>query len=63
MTTDTAHLLALMKKGDDVRPGQPGHCRRSVTRKAPGARVWAAWTAIWRTALARARGEEGSLGV
>src|SRR5262249_9583558 len=21
--------------GDDVRPGQPGHCRGSVTRKAP----------------------------
>jgi hypothetical protein len=31
MTTSTisrtAHLLALTKKGEDVRPGQPGHCR------------------------------------
>jgi len=31
-TSRTAHLLALMNKGDDVRPGQPGHCRGSVTR-------------------------------
>lgn len=40
MTTDTtsrtAHLLALTKKGEDVGPGQLGHCRGSVTRKAPG---------------------------
>ena len=32
-----AHLLALMNNGDDIRPGQPGQYRRSVTRKgAPG---------------------------
>ena len=23
----TAHLLAVMKKGDDLHPGPPGHCR------------------------------------
>ena len=28
----TAHLLALMTTGDDLRPGPPGHCRGSVTR-------------------------------
>ena len=28
----TAHLLALMTTGGDVRPGAPGHCRGSVTR-------------------------------
>ena len=28
----TAHLLAAMNKGDDLRPGPPGHCRGSVTR-------------------------------
>jgi len=36
-TGRTAHLLALMNKGDDLRPGQPGYCRGSVTGKAPGA--------------------------
>ena len=36
-TSRTARLLAVMNKGDDGRPGQPGHCRGSVTRKAPGA--------------------------
>ena len=41
-TSRTAHLLALMNKGDDVRPGQPGHCRGSATCKAPGALVAAA---------------------
>jgi hypothetical protein len=34
-TSRTAHLLALTKKDDEVRPGLPG----SVTRKAPGAVV------------------------
>ena len=38
-TSRTARLLAVMNKGDDVRPGQPGHCRGSVSRKAPGALV------------------------
>ena len=28
----TAHLLAVMNNGDDLRPGPPGHCRGSVTR-------------------------------
>ena len=32
-TSRTAHLLALMNNGDNLRPGQPGHCRESVTRK------------------------------
>ena len=27
-----AHLLAVMNKGGDLRPGPPGHCRGSVTR-------------------------------
>ena len=31
-----AHLLAVMTKGDDLRPGPPGHCRGSVTRTGPG---------------------------
>jgi hypothetical protein len=33
-TSRTAHLLALMQKGGYVPPGQPGHWRGSVTRKA-----------------------------
>ena len=33
-TSRTAHLLAVMKKGDDLHPGPPGHCRGSVTRGA-----------------------------
>ena len=37
-----AHLLALMNNGDDIRPGQPGHYRRSVTRKGARALVAAA---------------------
>ena len=32
-TGRTALPLALMKTGDDLRPGQPGHCRGSATRK------------------------------
>src|SRR5262249_18698407 len=28
----TAHLLAVMTNGDDLRPGPPGHGRGSVTR-------------------------------
>ena len=32
-TSRAAHLLALVNKGDDLPPGQPGHCRGSVTRK------------------------------
>ena len=36
-TSRTARLLAVMNKGDDGRPGQPGHCRGSVTRNGrPG---------------------------
>jgi len=31
-TSRTAHLLAVMKKGDDLHPGPPGHCRESATR-------------------------------
>ena len=34
-TGRTAHLLALMNKGDDLRPGQPVYCRGSVTARAP----------------------------
>ena len=37
-----AHLLALMNNGDDIRPGQPGQYRRSVTRKGARALVAAA---------------------
>ena len=39
MTTDPTswtHMLALMKKGDDVRPGQPGAPRGISHREAPG---------------------------
>jgi hypothetical protein len=32
-TSRAAHLLALMNKGDGLRPGQPGHGRGSVTHK------------------------------
>jgi len=46
MTTSTisrtAHLLALTKKGEDVRPGQPGHCRDQSPARAPRAVVSAA---------------------
>src|SRR5215472_18249648 len=28
----TAHLPTVRNKGDDLRPGPPGHCRGSVTR-------------------------------
>ena len=41
-TSRTAHLLAVMNKGDDLRPGPPGHGRGSATRKVPGARAAAA---------------------
>ena len=42
-TSRTAHLLALMNKGDDVRPGQPGHCRGiSHPHGLPGALAAAA---------------------
>jgi hypothetical protein len=30
-TSRTAPLPALMNNGDDLRPGQPGHCRGSAT--------------------------------
>lgn len=45
-TNRTAHLLAVMNKGGDVRPGQPGHCRGSVTRKAPPRALVAAASAL-----------------
>ena len=51
-TGRTALPLALMKTGDDLRPGQPGHCRGSATRKgARGAVVAAAVGARWLSAL------------
>jgi hypothetical protein len=31
-TSRTAPLPAVMNNGDGLRPGQPGHCRGSVTR-------------------------------
>jgi hypothetical protein len=49
-TSRTAHLLALMKKGEDVRPGQPGHCRRSVTRKGAGGSCRGCCRAPWLSA-------------
>jgi hypothetical protein len=42
-TSRTAPLLALMNKGDDLRPGQPGHCRGfSHPQGRPGALATAA---------------------
>jgi len=45
-TSRTAHLLALMNKGDDLRPGQPGHGRGSVTRQGAQGAVVAAAVAV-----------------
>ena len=50
-TGRTAHLLALMNKGDDLRPGQPGRCRGSVTRTGTRGALAAAAVALagcWR---------------
>ena len=47
----TAHLLAVMNKGDDLRPGPPGHCRGSVTRTGTRGALAAAAVALagcWR---------------
>ena len=49
-TSRTARLLAVMNKGDDVRPGQPGHCRGSVTRKAPAGSYRGCCRALWLSA-------------
>jgi len=46
-TSRTAHLLALMNKGDDMYPGQPGHCRGSVARNAPGGSCRGCCRARW----------------
>jgi len=38
----TAHLLVLMNKGDDLRPGQPGTAGDQSPARAPGAPATAA---------------------
>ena len=47
----TAHLLAVMNKGGDLRPGPPGHGRGSVTRTGTQGALAAAAVAFggcWR---------------